>query len=88
VHRATLDRSRTDQGHLDHQVVEPSRLQPRQGRHLSPRLHLEHPDGVGPAEHRVDLVLLRDGGEVDLVAAVLGDEVDREMQGREHAKAE
>ena len=81
VHRAALDRPGSNEGHLDHQVIEPSRLQPRQGRHLGPRLDLEHPDGVRPAEHRVNLVLLGDGGEVDLVAAVLSDEVDREMQG-------
>ena len=28
--------------------------------HLRPRLHLEHPDRVGPAEHVVDVVVLGD----------------------------
>ena len=42
-------------------------LQPGQRGHLGPALHLEHAHRVGPAEHVVDLVLLRDGGEVDLV---------------------
>ena len=32
--------------------------------------------------------LLRDGGEVDLVAAVLADQVDRVVQGAEHAEPE
>ena len=36
----------------------------------------------------VDLVLLRDGGEVDLVALVLADQVDRVVQRAEHAEAE
>ena len=57
-------------------------------RHLRPALHLEHADGVGRAQQVVDLVLLGDGGEVDLDALVLADEVDREVQHREHPEAE
>ena len=62
--------------------------QARQRRHLRAALHLEHADGVGRAQQVVDLVLLRDGREVDLDALVLADEVDREVQHREHAEAE
>ena len=36
VHRASLDGARTDQGDLDHQVVEVAGLEPGQGRHLGP----------------------------------------------------
>ena len=71
VHRPALDRAGADERHLDDEVVELARPQPRQRGHLRPALDLEHADGVGPAEHLVDLVLLRDGGQVDLVAAVL-----------------
>ena len=51
-------------------------------------LHLEHADGVGGGEQRVDLGLLGDGGEIDLHAFVLADEVDREVQHREHPETE
>ena len=40
------------------------------------------------AQQVVDLVLLRDGGEVDVDALVLADQVDREVQHREHPEAE
>jgi hypothetical protein len=68
VHRPALDRARADERHLDHEVVEAAGLEARQGGHLGAGLDLEHTDGVGAAEHLVDLVLLRDGGEVDVVA--------------------
>ncbi len=66
VHRPALDRTGADQRDLDDEVVEPAGLEPRQRGHLGPRLDLEHADRVGPAQHVVDVVLLRDGGEVDL----------------------
>ena len=88
MHRAALDRSGTDQGDLDDEVVEAPRLEPRQRGHLRPRLDLEHPDRVGAAQHGVDLVLLGQLGEVDVVATVLADEIDGVVQGRQHPQAE
>ncbi len=88
VHRTALDRAGADQRHLDHEVVELARLEPRQRGHLGPRLDLEHADGVGPAEHGVDVVVLGDGGQVDLVATVVTDEVDGVVQRRQHPEAE
>ena len=88
VHRAALDRAGPDQRDLDDEVVEPARLEPGQRRHLGPRLDLEHADGVGPAQHGVDVVLLRDRRQVDLVAAVLADQVDGVVQRRQHPEAE
>ena len=53
------------------------------------RLHLEHAHRVGPAEHVVHLVLLRDGGQVDVDVAVdLAHEVDAAVQHLEHPEAE
>ena len=40
---------------LDDQIVEALRLHARQRRHLRARLDLEHADGVGGAQHGVDL---------------------------------
>ena len=88
VHRPALDRARPDQRHLDDEVVELARPQPGQRRHLGPRLDLEHADRVGPAQHLVDLGLLRDRRQVDLVAAVLADQVDGVVQRRQHPEAE
>ena len=88
MHRAALDGPGTDQRDLDHQVVEATRLQSRQGGHLRTRFDLEHADGVGAAQHRVHLVLLRDRCQIDLVPAVLADEIDRVVQGTEHAETE
>ncbi len=45
------DRAGADDRHLDHQVVEARRLHARQRRHLRARFDLEHPDGVGGAQH-------------------------------------
>ncbi len=53
MHHATLNRPGPHDGDLNHQVVEGLRAQPRQHRHLRPRLDLEHTDGVGLADHRV-----------------------------------
>ena len=56
--RPTLDRAGPDEGDLDHQVMEAAGPQPGQGRHLGPALDLEHPDGVGGADHVVDGIVL------------------------------
>jgi hypothetical protein len=65
-------------------VVEAS-AQAGQRRHLAASTG---PRGVGRAEQVVDLLLLGDGREVDLHPLVLPDEVDREVQHREHPEAE
>ena len=88
MHRPALDRAGSDQRHLDHQVVEPAGLQPRQRRHLRPRLDLEHSNGVGAAQHPVHVVVLRDGRQVDLVAPVFADEVDGVVQRGQHPETE
>ena len=88
VDGAALDRARPDQRHLDDDVVEGPRAEPGQRGHLGPALDLEHADGVGVAEEVVDGVLLGDGGQVDLDAQVLGDEVDGEVEHRQHPQPE
>jgi hypothetical protein len=89
VHRAALDGSGADEGDLDDQVVEGAGLQPGQGGHLGPALDLEHPDRVGRAEHGVDLgVLVREGGQVQLDALVLGHQFEAVAQSRQHPQAQ
>ena len=59
VHRPALDGPGPDERHLHHQVVERLGPQPGQRGHLRPRLDLEHAHRVGPAQHGVDLGVLR-----------------------------
>ena len=59
MHHVALDRAGPDDRHLDHQVVEAPRLQPRQHAHLRPALDLKHAHRVGPADHLVDRRVFR-----------------------------
>ena len=88
VHRPTLDGAGADERHLDHQVVERAGPQAGQRGHLGPGLDLEHPDGVGLADHVVHVVVLGELRQVDALAVVLFDEVERLVQGTQHAEAQ
>jgi hypothetical protein len=79
----SLDRPRPDDGHLDHQVIEPGRLEPGQHGHLSPALDLEHAHRVRPGQHPVDLrVLGRQVGDV-----LDGPPLDPALGGVQHVEA-
>ncbi len=82
MHRPALDRAGTDERHLDDEVVERARPQARQRGHLCAALDLEHADRVGLAQHVVDRVFLRDGGEVDVEPVCIADEIDRRSAAR------
>ncbi len=88
MHGVALDGPGADERHLHHEVVELSGTQPRQRRHLSAALHLEHTHRVGGAQQVVDLIFLGDRGEVDRHTLVLRDEIDRQVQHRQHAEPE
>ncbi len=88
MHRAALDGTGPDERDLHHEVVEILGTQARERGHLGAALYLEHADGVGRGEQRVDVGLLGNGGEIDIHAFVLADEVDGEMQHREHPETE
>ena len=89
MNSAALDRAGPDQRHLDDEVVERTRPQPRQSRHLRTALDLKQPDGVGAANLVVDpLLLLRDRREGPTLAEMRLDGVHAVAQGRQHAQAE
>ena len=88
VDRSALDRTGPDEGDLDHQVVEAAGPQPGQGGHLGPALDLEHPNGVGSADHVVDGLVLVQACQVDLGSLVGGHQVQSVVQGTEHAQAQ
>ena len=86
---AALYRAGTDDGDLDHQVVEGARLHARQHGHLRAALDLEHADGVGAADHPVGLGVF--GGNVlqlERLAAPAGGEVERAAYDCQHAQRE
>src|SRR5674476_1448655 len=83
-----LDRSGADEGDFDGQVVEASGLHAGECAHLGPGLHLEHPDGVGPAQQVVDLDQEVEAGQIDLDAVVLPHQIDHVMEGSQHAQTE
>ena len=89
VDHAALDGAGPHDRHLHHQVVITTRLQARQHAHLGAALDLEHADGVGRAEHVVG------GGvavghvlQLEGAAELVADEVQRALQGAQHAQRE
>ncbi len=66
-----LDRSRTHDRHLDHQIVEDLRLQPRQHVDLRPALDLEDADRVPLAQHVIDVGLFGGNGRQVMVDALM-----------------
>jgi hypothetical protein len=66
MHHVADDRPGTDDRHFHDEVVKARWLEPRQGGHLRPRLHLEDADGVGLLQQVVDeRVVGRDVREIE-----------------------
>ena len=88
-----LQKLKTDaeayQGDFNHQVVKTAGLQARQHAHLGPRFNLEHPDGVGLADHVVGArVLRRNVLHLELKAAAHADEFQCLSDGGQHAQGQ
>ncbi|GJD81874.1 hypothetical protein NBEOAGPD_5130 [Methylobacterium gregans] len=85
-----LDRPRPNDGDLHHEVVELPRPQARQHRHLGPALDLEHADGIGARQHRVDLRVLRRQVGQGLVAlsVILLQEGEAAPQAAQHPECQ
>ncbi len=87
MHHVALDRARADDGDLDDEIVEASRLQPRQHVHLRAALHLEHADGVGLAQHVVHGgIVARHGAERDVLAVMRLQQSEGFADAGEHAE--
>ena len=87
MHHAALDGARAHDGHLDDQIVEALGKHARQHGHLRAGFDLEHAYGVGALDHRVDLgVLRRHRGHAELPVAMLGDQIEALVDGRQHAE--
>ncbi|MNS22630.1 hypothetical protein D3C72_544300 [compost metagenome] len=89
MHHPALNRSRADDGHLNHQIVELRRSQARQHRHLRPRLDLEHADGVGAADHVVGrFVFGWNRRQAQIQIAMVAQQVEAAANRAEHAEGE
>ena len=93
MHHVALDRAGANDGDLDDEIVEFLRSQSRQHRHLRAALHLEHADGVGLRQHRVDFI--RVGGAVSRNSRerersfIMGaKKVEAAAQGAQHAEGQ
>ena len=87
MHHVALDRPRPHDRDLDDEIVEASRLQARQHRHLGAALDLEHADGIGARKHLVDrAVVLRQRGERIRLTVMLLDEIEPAPQAAQHAE--
>ena len=76
IDRAADDRARSNDGHLDGQVVEITRLGARQHLDLRTALDLEQTDGVALADGVVDRrVVIGDRAHVEFFAATLPDQL-------------
>src|SRR4029077_17877322 len=74
VDRPTLDRSGTDDRHLDRYVLEVGWARAAQRLHLCPALDLEDPGRIGVLDALVGLrVVVGDAGQIDLLATRPGD---------------
>ena len=87
VHHFTHDRTRADDRHLDHQIVEPLGAQARQAGHLRAALHLEHAYGIRLLKRRINRrIVLRQMREIDLFIVVAADELNRLLERRHHTE--
>ena len=88
MHQMTLNRSRSNDGDFDHQIVKFSRFHPRQGGHLGATLDLEHPNRVGPAKHIVGCrIVLWEFGQINRMPSPVAD-LHGVLQRRHHPQTE
>ncbi len=85
MHHVALDRARTHDGDLDHQVVKHPRLQARQHVHLGAAFDLEHAERFTPAQHVVDRRhVLGDARQFPSLALVVGDQIKTFADAGQH----
>ena len=89
MHHVALDGTGPHDRHLDDEIIERRRLQPRQHRHLRAALDLECAERVGLLDHGVrGLVFGRNAREIEGQAAMRVQQVERTAHAAQHAEAE
>ena len=85
VDHIALDRPGADNRHLDHQIIEAARAQPRQHVHLRPAFDLEHPQRIALAQHVVNLgILARDRRERQRLAVMCAQQIEAFADAGQH----
>src|SRR5579859_1702705 len=88
VHHLPDDGAGANDGDLYDEIVEACGTVPRQGCHLCPTLHLEHAYGVGLLQDFINILVLRQLGQVYGLAIVPRYQFDAVLQDGHHAEAE
>ena len=87
MHHVALDRARSHDRDLDHQVVKGSGFDARQHRHLRPALDLKSAERVRFADQRVGArVFRRDRRQIEVDALVLAQEVESLLHAGQHSQ--
>ena len=87
MHHIALDRAGPDDRHLDDEIVEVFRSQPRQHVDLRPALHLEHADGIALLQHGIDIGIFgRNIRKPVIQAFMLTQEIEGLADAGEHAE--
>src|ERR1051325_5740180 len=82
-------RTGSDDRYLHDDVVKLPGPQSRKTRHLRAALYLEQPDRVRPAKRVINCrIVLREMGEIDLLAVVIADQNQAFLDRRHHSKPE
>src|SRR5262245_55353599 len=88
MNHLAYDRAGPDQSHFHYEVIEIRRLQPRERRHLSATLHLEHADRVTSLQSLVDQwIILRKLAQIDFLTPMIPDQSEAIFEHRHHAEA-
>ena len=89
MHHVALDRAGANDRHLNNDIVECPRFEPRQHRHLRPRFDLERAQRVGLADHGIGRGILgRHAGQVDADAAMFGQQIEPAPHAAQHPQPE
>src|ERR1700679_3214995 len=88
VHHLPDDWAGPNDGDLYDEIIEACRTIPWQRRHLRAALHLKHTYGVSLLQDFIDILILRQLGEVYGLAIVLRYQFDAVLQHGHHAEAE
>ena len=89
MHHFADNRTGANYRDFDHQVVERSRLHPRQRRHLRAAFDLKNADRIGLLQHRVNLWIV--GGQMRQIERdlfMLAHQRQRLFQHRQHPEPE
>ena len=89
MHHIALNRPRSDDRHLDHQIIERTWAHTRQKIHLRARFHLKHTQTVCFAQHIIDAAILGgQGGQIKIPPIMTPQKIKGFAQTTEHSQGQ